>query len=101
MTEQRTENDLIAEQVRGNFARQIIENPLWTEFFDEMEKALTKRMIDSDNPDYRDDCWRTLKILRRAHKEFEQALLTGRMADIQLAEMQERRDAKKDRKRTH
>lgn len=86
------EHKLIQERERAQLAKQLTDNPLWSEFFDEAEQRLIAMWKDSASPELREDAWRYTKLLVQMKKFMEQALITGQMAEIALAEMQEKED---------
>lgn len=72
----------------GHYARQLKENPLLAEFFSQTREKLTQAWMASDNPDYREDVWRFVQVLKQFEKHIDTYLQTGQMAEIQLQEIQ-------------
>jgi hypothetical protein len=75
---------------RGHLAKQIIDNPLWSEFFETARDRISESWEKSTSPEYREDLWRYLQVLRTAEKHMRTALETGQLAEMALAEMQEK-----------
>ena len=76
-------------------AKQIVDNPLWEEFFETVEQSLIKSWADSQSPEYREDTWRYMQVLRRLKRYVETILQTGQMAEMAIAEMQGGEDGRK------
>ncbi len=74
---------------RGHLARQIVENPLWLEFFETAAARIAEDWERSQSPEYREDLWKFKQVLRQVEKYMITALQTGQMAEMALAEMQE------------
>lgn len=85
---------------RGHQAKQIIDNPLWSEFFDTAKARLMNSWESSQTVEYREDVWRYSQLLNQMQKHMETALQTGQMAEMSLAEMQEKEDGRTGARRT-
>ena len=86
------ERELIKERERAHLAQQIEDNPLWSEFFEEFESKLLHAWKTSQSADFREDAWRFSQVADQFRKFITQSIRTGKMAEIALAEMQEKED---------
>ena len=84
------EHALIKERERAHLAKQIADNPLIAEFFAEARSALIKSWEGASTPEYREDAWRYVQLLKQFEKFFNTTITTGKMAEMALAEMQEK-----------
>lgn len=92
------QHELIKERERAHLAKQITDNPLWAEFFAEAEQRLIAQWKTGTTEEFREDVWRYIKLLGQLQKFMEQTLVTGSMAEIALAEMQEKENVSTRRK---
>lgn len=88
----------IQERDRARLAKQILDNPVWIEAWDQVTTNLLANMEDSrlgETETY--EAKRQLLAVRVIRKQFENVVTTGRMAEVQLAENAERKRGKSKR----
>jgi hypothetical protein len=85
------EDGRIEETTRAERARQLIGNPLWQETFQMMEDGLMDRLMAADTGEVAMGYKNGLNMLRQIKQEFETCLETGKLANIQLEKIRERR----------
>lgn len=84
------EHALILERERAHQAKLIMENPLIGEYFETFADELVKGWKKAKTSELREDYWRYTNVLSQFRKHFEQCITTGKMAEMSLAEMQEK-----------
>ena len=89
------EHALIKERERAHLAQQLIDNPLWSEFFETLETNLIKSWKDAKSTEYREDAWRHVNVMTQLRKYVEETIRTGKMAENALAEMQRKSEVKR------
>ena len=87
------EEKLSEEQQLGVYAKQILENPLYKEYFLKARAALYQRFEKKKDADEWDEVYRDLKALDRFEKNFSKALATGKMAEKELSILQKAKKA--------
>lgn len=79
------EHKLIRERERAALAQQILENPIWQEAWEGYSSNLRAHMESAaSSDDVVLEAHKALVVLKRVRKHIEQAVETGRMADLQL-----------------
>lgn len=94
------EVNLIAERERGHLAQQITKNPLWVETWEAIEDGLLSawRHTGYDDSGKREAIWHQLDAVRAVRKSFDQVVMTGKLAEMQIEE--ERSDGRKSSTRS-
>lgn len=85
------EDGRIEETTRAERARQLIGNSLWQETFKNMEDELMGRLMEAETGEVAMGYKGGLNMLRQIKQEFETCLETGKLANIQLEQIRERR----------
>ena len=78
---------------RASQAQALIEAPLMVEAFATVSEALAKAWRDTTEAQERERerLWLMLKLLSRVKAHLESVIMTGKMADRQLSEIEKRR----------
>ena len=87
----RDEDDRIEETTRAERARRLIDNPLWKETFKKMEGELMDRLMEAETGEVAMGYKNALTMLKQIKQGFETCLETGKLANIQLGKIRERR----------
>ena len=86
------EQKLIREQNRGIKAKELIENELLVDAFDDIKSSLVETWEASgpnDGP-MREDAWRSLRLLKKLRGVLEGHVETGTLAAKQLLDVREK-----------
>jgi hypothetical protein len=68
---------------------------LWIEYFEHAREKIQESWERSKSPEYREDLWRYSQVLRSFEKHIQTALETGQMAEMVVAEMQEKESGRR------
>lgn len=79
------EHALIRERERAHLAQQVIDNPVWQEAWAGFAENLQAHMVAPGTTDEAVlEARRGYLVLQRIRKQFEKAMETGKMAELQL-----------------
>lgn len=86
------EGKLRQEMQRGEEAKRILEHPMVSQAFADLEAHLTKEWAQSEAKDAkgREQTWQCLKALSQFRKWFENHVQTGKMASTRFEELKRR-----------
>lgn len=75
-----------AEIARGQWARQLMDNPLWNEAWDVVHRDAVRQWASSqpDDAAARDDAYHRQRVAREVRRHVEQIAHTGAWAEKQL-----------------
>ena len=91
------ESKLIRERERGENAKRLLKNELLVEAFDTIEEKLMAEW-QSTGPDgmpHREDCWRTLMLLKKLKGVIEQHVKRGETSVKYIAALEEEKTRKR------
>ena len=75
---------IATEEVRGEQARQVLENPIYKESFAVIEERLINELAMADTKAERAEHLRTIRIsLRKSRAYLEQVLMSGKLAGME------------------
>lgn len=85
-------NERLEERERGLKAKAILENPLWNEAWTQIESYLMEQWRNSrpDAATRRENIYLQYDAARAVRKHFESLLETGRMAEMQIEQENQR-----------
>lgn len=85
------------DMVRGSKAKQVLENELFRESHDKIERALIDAWIGSDPRDTegRERCFQMLHANRKHRAFFESVIHTAKISEAELKQMTEQAERKK------
>ena len=88
------EQVLIKEIDRGERAKRILEDPLVQEAIDVVTESFNKQMLESksNETEFRDLCWRSIKAAGLFHQFFRGHIETGLFAGKELERIREHKD---------
>lgn len=71
----------------GNRAKEVLENEVFIQAFESIEKEVTEQWTNSPARDSqgREKCWEYLMLLRKVRQNMVTTLETGKLAQIDLA----------------
>ena len=72
------------ERERGEFARQVLENPIWVEAWDKYESGLISAWRKATDTETRERAHLELKTIEKVKRAIETVMKTGEMAQMQL-----------------
>lgn len=80
--------NLEEEVKQGKHAKEILDNPLYTQAFDGIREALIEQIESCALKDdqLRNQLMISLQLLKQIKTSFDQTIETGKLAEIQLAE---------------
>jgi hypothetical protein len=82
---------------RSSQARQILENKLFQESFEDLKKIYSEALLDRTTvreSEAREKYWLAYQVLKKVEHHFKEILETGKLAEKQIADFQESKEKK-------
>ena len=82
---------------RSSQARQILENKLFQESFEDLKKIYSEALLDRTTvreSEAREKYWLAYQVLKKVEHHFKEILETGKLAEKQIADFQKSKEKK-------
>jgi hypothetical protein len=93
----RDQDKRLKELSRSSQARQILENKLFQESFEDLKKIYSEALLDRTTvreSEAREKYWLAYQVLKKVEHHFKEILETGKLAEKQIADFQESKEKK-------
>jgi hypothetical protein len=77
-------DDLVKASIRGQRARQIVDNPEWRDTIADLEHKYFTQWCDEHDPGARERIWHTMKALKDLENSISVRVMNGEVADFDL-----------------
>jgi hypothetical protein len=93
----RDQDKRLKELSRSSQARQILENKLFQESFEDLKKIYSEALLDRTTvreSEAREKYWLAYQVLKKVEHHFKEILETGKLAEKQIADFQKSKEKK-------